>query len=267
MLTSVLGRFRSLNLPVALFRRRNLIIVLFPIFAVLISASAQTATLTAVEQHALLAFNPTAKVFSSVTLSGATVWTAGSLQDAGNVVFTANADGSSSETWSLASQPYSVLNTSFADGRSCSSVDSAGKTHQDASPACFRAVPWFAPWLSLLMLSNNVLLPTSGANIMAAPQHGTQLQFMTNLGAATTASSAAMRSGTVTELVVDPETSFINEIDFNQPINSDPARVIAYRVVFSDYRPDAGLVLPHHIQRFIQGTLQADTTITNITAE
>ena len=137
MLTNVLAKFRSLHLPVALFRRRHLIIVLFPIVAVPIGTSAQSATLTAVEQLASLAFNPSAKVFSSITLSGATVWTAGSLQDAGNVVFTASADGSSGETWSLASQPYSVLNTSFAEGRSCSSVDSAGKTHQDTSSSLF----------------------------------------------------------------------------------------------------------------------------------
>jgi hypothetical protein len=267
MLTNVLGRFRSLNLPCGLIRRRNLIIVLFSVFAVPISASAQSVTLTAVEQKALTAFNPNAKAFSSITLSGATVWTAGSLQDAGNIEFKASTDGSSSETWSLASQPYSVANTSFADGRSCVSVDSAGKSYQDASPACFRAVPWFAPWMSLLMLSNNVVLPTSGANITAAAQREAQLQFITNPGSTATASSAAIRSGTITELIVDPTTSFINEIDFKQPIDSDPAHVIAYRVVFSDYRPDAGLVLPHHIQRFIQGTLQADTTITNITAE
>jgi hypothetical protein len=267
MLTNCFGRIPSSKLSSPLLRQRSLIIVLFGVCVVSVSASAQSVTLSAAEQKVLSAFNPDSKVFSSITLSGATEWTAGSLQDAGSVEFKASADGSSSETWSLASQSYSIANSSFADGRSCSSVDSAGKTYQDASPACFRAVPWFAPWMSLLMLSNNVVLLTSGANITATAQPEPQLQFITNPGSAATASSAAIRSGTITELIVDAATSFISEIDFKEPIDSDPAHVIAYRVVFSDYRPDAGLVLPHHIQRFIQGTLQADTTITNITAE
>jgi hypothetical protein len=226
-------------------------------------------TLTTTEQAALNAFNPDAKTFSTLTFSGTAAWTAGSLQDSGNVVLTASADGSSNETWSLSSHPHTLANTSFTNGRSCSYVDAAGKNHQDASPECFRAVPWFAPWMSLLMLPNNVLLRTSGAALAAADGTTAQLQYMTNLVTAATPNSqlAAFSSGTVVGLVVDPKTSLIDEVDFNQTIDSDTARVIPYRIVFSDYRPAAGLILPHHVQRYIQRTLQADITITNITAE
>jgi hypothetical protein len=226
-------------------------------------------TLTTSERAALLAFNPDAKTFSSITFSGTAAWTAGSLQDSGNVVLTASADGSSNETWSLSSQPHTLASTPFTSGRSCSYVDSAGKNHQDASSECFRAVPWFAPWMSLLMLPNNVLLRTSGVSLAAADGTTAQLQYMTNLGTAATPNPqlAAFSSGTVIGLVVDPKTSLINEVDFNQTIDSDTARVIPYRIVFSDYRPEAGLILPHHIQRYIQRTLQTDITITNITAE
>lgn len=226
-------------------------------------------TLTTSEQAALLAFNPEAKAFSKLTFSGTAAWTAGSLQDSGNVVLTASADGSSNETWSLSSHPHTLASTAFTNGRSCSYVDSAGKNHQDASSECFRAVPWFAPWMSLLMLPNNVLLRTSGASLAAADGTTAQLQYMTNLGTATTPNPQLVdfSSGTVVGLVVDPKTSLIDEVDFNQTIDSDTARVIPYRIVFSDYRPEAGLVLPHHIQRYIQRTLQTDITITNITAE
>jgi len=226
-------------------------------------------TLTPMEQQAVLAFNPDAKTFSTLTFTGTAAWTAGSLQDSGNVVLTASADGSSNETWSLSSQPHTLANTAFTSGRSCSYGDSAGKSHRDASAACFRAVPWFAPWMSLLMLPNNVLLRTSGVSLAAADGTNAQLEYMTNLGtaAAPNSQSAAFNSGTVVGLVVDPKTSLIDEVDFNQTIDSDTARIIPYRIVFSDYRPEAGLILPHHIQRYIQHTLQADITITNITAE
>jgi hypothetical protein len=83
------------------------------------------------EQQAVLAFNPDAKTFSTITFSGTAAWTAGSLQDSGSVVLTASADGSSNETWSLSSQPHTLASTSFASGRSCSYMDAAGKSHQD----------------------------------------------------------------------------------------------------------------------------------------
>jgi hypothetical protein len=259
---------RSSYLPAVSIHWRVSAGLLFVLVVMSINARTHT-TLTPLEQQTLLAFNPDAKAVTSVTLTGATTWTAGSLQDTGSVILKASVDGSSSETWSLASQPYSVANTSFTDGRTCNSVDSAAKIHQDASPACFRAAPWFAPWMSLLMLSNNVLLRTSGAHFTGGSESESQLQYMTNLGSTGTANAslAIVQSGTVIGLVIDPKTSLVDELDFNQSIDSDVSRVISYRIVFGDYRSDGGFVLPHHIQRYIQRTLQADITITNITAE
>ena len=258
-------KHRSPHPPPFLIGWTGAIGLLFVLLVVSVGARAQTA-LTPLEQHTLSSFNPAAKTFSSVTLSGATTWTAGSLQDSGSVVFKVSSDGSSSETWSLATQPHSITNTSFSDGRTCSSVDSVGKSHQIASSGCFRAVPWFAPWMSLLMLSNNVLLRTSGISFKGEVGADAQLQYMTNLGG-TVITNSAVLSGTAVGLILDPKTSFVNEMDFDESIDSDPARVISNRIVFSDYRTDSGLVLPHHIQRYIQHTLQADITITNITAE
>jgi hypothetical protein len=120
--------------------------------------------------------------------------------------------------------------------------------------------------MSLLIISNNVLLRTSGISFKSEAGAEAQLQYMTNPGG-TVATNSAVRSGTAVELILDPKTSLVNEMDFDESINSDPARVISNRIVFSDYRTESGLVLPHHIQRYIQHTLQADITITNITAE
>jgi hypothetical protein len=257
----------SCGQPVASIRWVDCSTILF-LLTMSVCASAQS-SLTPTEQQAVLAFNPDAKTFSTITFSGTAAWTAGSLRDSGNVVLTASADGSSSETWGLSAQPHTLAATSFTSGRSCNYVDSAGKNHQDASPGCLRAVPWFAPWMSMVMLSNKVLLRTSGVTLASADGTTAQLEYMTNLSALAAVDSqfAAVSSGTVVGLVVNPKTSLINEVDFNQTIDSDTARVIPYRIVFSDYRPDAGLILPHHIQRFIQRTLQSDITVTNISAE
>jgi hypothetical protein len=232
------------------------------------SASAQ-GSLTPLEQQALAASNPTSRTLSSITMSGSVSWTAGSLQDSGNVVLTASVDGSSNELWSLTSQPHSLSATSFATGRNCSYTDPSGKNHNYASPECFRAVPWFAPWMSILMLSGNTLSRTSGIGFQGSNGTSAQLEYVTVAGdiASSPSASAIMRAGTAVGIVLDPTTSLIDEIDFDQTIDSDTSRVIPYRIVFSDYRAEGGIILPHHIQRFIQRTLQADITITNITAE
>jgi hypothetical protein len=119
------------------------------------------------------------------------------------------------------------------------------------------------------MLPNNILVRTTGTSVAADDVSNVQLEYATGFAGQSTTNSASalMRSGTVVRLVLDPNTSLINEMDFNQIIDSDMSRVIPYRIVYSDYRPEAGLILPHHIQRFIQHTLQADITISNITAQ
>lgn len=247
---------------------RTCAVVCCLIFPAFYSVSAQV-SLTPLEQQAFAAFNPSSRALSSITMSGTVSWTAGSLQDSGNVTLTASVDGSSSESWSLASQPHSLSATSFANGRSCNYTDPSGKNHNYASPECFRAVPWFAPWMSILMLSGNTMSRTSGISFPNPDGTSAQLEYVT--GAADVAPSpsvfAIMRTGTAVGIILDPKTSLIDEIDFSQTIDSDTSRVVPYRIVFSDYRPEGGIILPHHIQRFIQRTLQADITITNITAE
>ena len=82
------------------------------------SATAQTTAtpkaLAAFEQQALSAFNPNAKTFSSITLNGSAVWTAGSLQETGSVVLKAGVDGSTAETWTLPSQSHARLESAWS---------------------------------------------------------------------------------------------------------------------------------------------------------
>ncbi len=226
--------------------------------------------LTPLEKQALLAFNPSAKTFSSVTMSGTTTWVAGSLQDSGNVTLTCSADGSSSETWSLGSQPHSVASTSFASGRSCTYTDPKGAQHQDASLGCRRAIPWFAPWMSLPLLSSGSLLRTASLPLATGAEGATQVAYLTNVSLPSGQPSSfqkLLEQGTGVGVSYGLLTGLINQLDFNLSLDSDPAHVISYRIVFSDYRADAGFVLPHRIQRYIQRTLQADITINSITAE
>lgn len=253
------------------FVRKALLLCLigFLLTATLPGLEAQT-VLTPLEQTALLAFNPGAKTFASITMSGTTTWVAGLLQDSGNVTLKFSGDGSSSEMWSLSSQPHSLASTSLAIGRTCTYTDSKGVEHQDATIGCQRAAPWFAPWMSMSFLSSGSMLRIASLPIASVAGNSTQLTYMTSLSLASSQPKTLqglLEQETGVGVSYGALTGLVNQLDFNLAVDSDPAHIIPYRVVFSDYRIDAGFVLPHRIQRYIQRTLQADITITSITAE
>ena len=259
--------------PCSSFCVRKAFLLCLTCFFLLIAAphllQAQT-LLTSLEQGALLAFNPGAKTFSSITMSGTTTWVAGSLQDSGNIALTFSADGSSSETWSLGSQPHSLASSSFASGRSCTYIDSKGAEHEDASLGCQRAIPWFAPWMGLSFLSSGALVKIASLPLAGEAENATQLTYVTRPSAASSQPSNLQNlfeKGTGVGVSYSTQTGLASQLDFNLALDSDPAHVIPYRIVFSDYRAEAGFVLPHHIQRYIQRTLQADITITSITVQ
>ncbi len=74
--------------------RSFLLCLSWPLLLTALPILAAQTVLIHLEQQALLAFNPGAKTFSSITLSGTTTWIAGSLQDSGNVVLKFSMDGS-----------------------------------------------------------------------------------------------------------------------------------------------------------------------------
>ena len=232
------------------------------------TANAQTA-LTPFEQQAFQAFNPSGQTFSSITMSGSAVWTAGSLQETGSVVLKAGVDGSTSETWTLPSQSHARTEGSWSAGRSCSFTDNKGVAHADADPNCRRAVSWFAPWSGLALVSGGTLLGTDITQASDKANGVEKLAFQTSL------SSGIQNSVSATELALlearaavtvtfDQKSALPTTVDFDQILDSDPSHTIKYQTVFSDFRTEAGLIVPHRIQRYIQRTLQADITITTV---
>ncbi len=266
--------FKRLYLT-SLFTRRSLVsafaCVLF--FASTAPLAKSQGVLSAFEQQALLAFNPSAKVLNSITLTGNVVWTSGSLKEKGTVVLKASADGSTSETWTLPTQSYSQTTAALQVGRNCSLTDHAGAVHVDASPNCLRAVPWFAPWMGVSLISGTSVLG-SDTSLAADLTSGTRkLNFQTSFSIASSAPAAStneltqLETRTAVTVSYDLLTAMPSALSFVQVLDSDPGHVLPYQIVFSDFRIEGGYIVPHRIQRYIQRTLQADITITSATAE
>lgn len=234
------------------------------------SQAAGQTLLNALEQQASLAFNPAGKTFSTLTLSGTTTWVAGSLQDAGTVVLKLSTDGSTSEVWSLGTMRHSVTQTAFSSSRTCSYTDAARGPHELSDANCLRAVPWFAPWSSVLFSSGGLVAKTPSTQVFGTLDTASQLTYITSLDLASSTPSSAqsqLQRYTAFRVSFAPLTSLPSELDYEQALDSDPAHTIQYKTIYSDYRLDAGYMVPHHIQRYVQRTLQADVIITSVTAE
>jgi hypothetical protein len=75
------------------------------------------------------------------------------------------------------------------------------------------------------------------------------------------------QQGTLVYISYDLESSLPTSIRFDQLLDSNASHAIERKAAFADYGPESGYVIPHHIQSFIQRTLQADITIDTVTAQ
>lgn len=232
-------------------------------------ASAQV-VLTNLEQQAQIAFNPANKMYTSLVIKGTVTWDQGALHDSGTVDLRASIDGSTSETWALGTVPYSFTSTAFSTGRSCKSTNAKGVTSRDKSIRCLRATPWFAPEMNIGLMSGGLSMLTKATSVSAGPASLNQEIYVAGVGADGFSSAGGLgelTALTATRISYDDSTFLPLQVDWDDSIDSGVTHVIPYRVVFSDYRPEQGLVVPHRIQRYVQRTLQADITVTSVTVE
>ncbi len=244
-----------------------------PIFALLITLSCfsdqqlrgQQVSPTLLQQI-LQAFSPTGKLPNKLVLSGTAEWHAGSTDEHGTVQLTSAADGSASETWTLATQSHSSTQSAFQGVRACVYTDSHGQQHIVTDLSCMWATPWFSPWFATSNLAN-ATLGTLPADIAAGSQ---RINYLPNLSVDSSSSPADLlttQRGTAVSVLYDALSGLPKALEYEEAHDSEPAHDLLFRVVFSDYSPESGFIVPHHIQRYVQRTLQSDIHITSVTAE
>ncbi len=185
-------------------------------------------------------------------------------------------DGSTKEQWTLSNDTHSATQTGLLQARACSFTDSTGKQHTIADASCLRGTPWFAPWMGFQLLGSKLLTATDITSGTISPSGLETIQFAPQINTPSTAPTptakaktalAKLQQAAATSIEYDLKTGLASAIDFTYQVDSDPSHGIVYRTVFSDYRLESGLIVPHHIERYLQRTLQADITITSVTAE
>ncbi len=213
------------------------------------------------------------KTVSTVTFQTTVKWSAGSTLESGTVQLQSGADGSTSENWNVTDAPRQILQTSFSDIRFCTLMDSKGKTIPLTDNNCLRNIPWFAPWMAVQSVStglSTVLDQTVVTDITAGMK---RVRFLPSFGNLSVMPDNArqnlqnVQQALAADVLYDLGTSLPARLEYNEILDNTTANVKPISIVYSDYRLDAGLMIPHHIQRFVQRNLQADIQVISVTSE
>ena len=197
----------------------------------------------------------------SVVLSASAQWTAGSDSESGNATLTASADGSFSVQLQLPKSSRTESQTSFAAGQSCTWSGNDGVVHVTPLHNCLSSVAWFLPSISLLGGQQPSQITTTIGTASATGLLDIQQQRQPAANSSSFYSALLTQLGT-THLYLDANTYLPTGLFFNMHPDDNSGADIPMHVVFSDYQQVNGVMIPFRIQRYLNGTLNLDLTVT-----
>jgi len=198
---------------------------------------------------------------SSVTLTGVVHRIAGSTNETGQVTLAARADGSSSLELNLDSAERAEIQDAFANGHGCSWTGSDGGAHVSPAHNCVIPFAWFLPHVALFSPAR----PPDGAMTFSSAGDGRMNLHWTNAPPADASAEVANLLGHIRtyDLRFDPATLLPVELLYALHPDKAASVDIPVRVEYSDYRTIDGAAIPFHIQRYFNGVLSLDITLTN----
>jgi hypothetical protein len=209
------------------------------------------------------------KAIRSIVLSGIAEWIAGSFHENGTAQLQANADGSTNVQFNLGKASRTETQTLTDTSRCCQWTDSTGKTHEIVGANCLTSVPWFAPGLVIQPSAQlpAIIVSTDDGDVAKGDSSAHQISYSLNLAAKNEAFAKRIRKTSTTNIFFDPQTFLPTSLEYAIHPDDDDLQSLDVKVVFSDYRSIAGVMLPFHIERFVNNTLQLKLDISNASAE
>jgi hypothetical protein len=238
-----------------------------------VHCSAQVSTNSA-PATAVAALSGAAQAFSrgmpvhSVTLTGTVEWTAGSDHENGNVSLVANADGSYQTTLQLGPSSRTVTQTAFSQGQQCTWAGSDGIVHQGAPQNCALSVAWFLPQVALAgNLQPQGTVTTMMGNGVSSQNPGVDIrQQQSMLPPYFPAGMASLYTHlTALDIYYNPATYLPLSLTYNLHPDANAGTDIPVQVQFSNYQTVEGITVPFLIQRYVNGVLDLNITISAVT--
>ena len=205
----------------------------------------------------------------TITLNGNASWTVGSLHETGTAKLQAGVDGSAIVQLMLNTASRTDAMTGVDQGRTCLWSDKAGTTHEVVGANCLVAIPWFAP---ALLSQNQASLPS----LLRGEDHGIttrdgaevhELDLTLKLAGQTDTLTQQMIEASRVKVFYDPKSLTATSLEYSVFFDGNDVTRLPVRVLFSDYRTVSGVLLPFHIDRYVQKSLQLSLDISNASIE
>ncbi len=201
------------------------------------------------------------KPVKSIVLNASAEWIVGSDDETGNATLTADADGSFSLQVQLPKSSRSESQTSFASGQSCAWTGPDGVAHTIAQHNCYGSMAWFLPSVAFLGSQQPSEVTTAITAAANSPFVDIVQQRLPQESLAAD-TSALLTHLSTSHLYLDPVTSLPSAFSFNTHPDGNAGTDIPVHVVFSNYQQVNGVMIPFRIQRYLNGTLNLDLTVT-----
>jgi hypothetical protein len=224
------------------------------------TSSPQAVTLLAQSAKALTGSTPV----NDVTLTGTAEWIAGSDDETGTVTLKALTTGEASLAINLRSGTISEVHSSIANGPAGSWVGTDGTIHEMAMHNGWTDAAWFFPAFSSAFSSNqNLQIAYIGQESLdgGSVQHIRLNRIVP--GDATGTPSSLVSHLSQTDLYFDVQSSLPVAVKFNIHPDNNAAIDIPVEVKYSNYQSVGGVMVPFHVQQFIQNSLHVDIQLTN----
>ena len=259
---------------------------LFSLALLLYSTSAQTTPppsdpqAVAFAQQGIAALTGGTQI-TDVTLSGNVNWIVGTDSELGTATLLASGTGESRMDLVLASGTRTEIRDNQTGVPLGKWVSPAGASGMIGLQNMMTDAAWFFPVLGSLAAGNNVVLSYVGQETRGGQdvQHIQSYVFQpadasSSAPSAKRSSRAAlsaagtpvfsMQSLTTMDFYLDPATLVPVAVTFNSHPDDSAQGNLLTEIDFSNYQSQNGGLVPMHIQRFLQGNLQADITITTV---
>lgn len=206
------------------------------------------------------AFAPNSTV-SSIVLTGQVERSAGGDAQNGTITLTARADGSSTVQMQLGSGAFGQMQDTFANGQGCSWSGADSVSHPAPRHNCFVPLAWFLPEIAFFSSQ----LPASGViSIPSNDNPSIHWQMTPPTTAAVQVMTLLTHIGAY-DLAFDASTFLPTSFSYLAHPDSNAGIDIPVSIRYSDYRTVNSVNIPFHIQRYFNGVLSLDITISNVT--
>jgi hypothetical protein len=249
------------------FRVRTFFICFICLIAGLFAALyAQTPSPAPVQVSTLLAGSVAALTggnsIQDTTLQGTANYTLGSTQDTGPATLQALGHVLSSLTLNLTGGQQGEIQ----NGAQAAWIGANGQQNLEALQNSLYPAAWFFPALSVGGFAQD---SNYSASFVGAEQfNGARVNHLritwTVPGTGDPGTMALLSQLSTTDLYLNATTQLPTALAFNVYANNDTTITIPVQIQYSNYTATGGLQVPYHIQKFLNGTLMLDLSVTSV---